>query len=100
MRATNPESKTVESGDAVLPQLLSKASVCRFLDGVTTRHVDNLVRSGRMPEPVYLGRSRPLWKRSDLMEWIEAGCPVQDPDKLAEWEEMQARSAERRKRRK
>ncbi len=42
------------------PALLSKATVCQLLDNVTAKHVENLVRSGRMPEPVYLGRS-PRW---------------------------------------
>ncbi|MEZ6061128.1 MAG: hypothetical protein R3C19_12250 [Planctomycetaceae bacterium] len=69
----------------VLPQLLSKSTVCQLLDGVTTKHVENLVRSGRMPEPVYLGRS-PRWNRSRLMDWIASGCPIVDVNKHASWQ--------------
>lgn len=76
-------------GVEVLPQLLSKATVCQLLDNVTTKHVENLVRSGRMPPPVYLGRS-PRWKRAELLNWINDGCPVLDHDKLKVWDAEQA----------
>lgn len=80
--STDDESKE-------LPELLSKASVCRLLDNVTAKHVENLVRSGRMPSPVYLGRS-PRWRRRELNDWIEAGCPVLDAAKLKQWKNSRA----------
>lgn len=73
----------------VLPELLSKASVCELLDNVTPKHVENLVRSGRMPPPVYLGRS-PRWQRRVLLEWIESGCPVVDAERFDTWQAMQS----------
>lgn len=77
----------------VLPELLSKTTVCQLLDNVTPKHVENLVRSGRMPKPLYLGRM-PRWNRSELLEWIHSGCPVLDTQKLASWEaELAARKA-------
>ncbi len=65
-----------------------------MLGGVTARHVENLVRSGRMPEPVYLGRI-PRWRLAELMDWIEAGCPVVDSDRLARWDTAKATSSSR-----
>lgn len=66
------------------PQLLSKESVCRWLDGCTTRHLENLVKAGRMPGPVYLGRI-PRWPLKVLVEWLNAGCPVVDREKYDAW---------------
>ncbi|MEZ6127892.1 MAG: hypothetical protein R3C59_04370 [Planctomycetaceae bacterium] len=76
-------------GADVLPQLLSKTTVCKLLDNVTPKHVENLVRSGRMPEPSYLGRS-PRWNRTELLNWIHSGCPVLDAQKLDNWNAEQA----------
>lgn len=78
---------TDEPGN-VVPELLSKSTVCELLDNVTAKHVENLVRSGRMPAPVYLGRS-PRWQRRVLLDWIESGCPVIDAEKLETWQAMQ-----------
>ena len=71
--------------DQAAPRLLSKTTVCKLLDNVTGRHIENLVNSGRMPGPVYLGRS-PRWKLKELLEWIDSKCPVVDPGKLARWQ--------------
>jgi hypothetical protein len=40
--------------------------------------------AGRIPAPVRIGRST-LWRRSELMDWIAAGCPVRSA-----WERMRA----------
>ncbi len=73
------------SDDRTQPRLLSKTTVCKLLDNVTGRHIENLVKSGRMPGPVYLGRS-PRWRLKELLEWIDSKCPVVDPGKLAQWQ--------------
>jgi predicted DNA-binding transcriptional regulator AlpA len=67
-------------------ELHNKDRVCELLGGVTTKHVDNLVRQGRMPRPVYLGRS-PRWRSDELRTWIKAGCPVVDEVRFSQFEE-------------
>ncbi|MCC6145420.1 MAG: helix-turn-helix domain-containing protein [Candidatus Hydrogenedentes bacterium] len=43
---------------------------------VSTRMIHRLRDSGRMPQPIKLGGSV-RWRRAELLEWIEDGCPVQ-----------------------
>lgn len=45
------------------------------------RQIQNFVTSGKIPQPIRIG-SRPRWRRSDILDWINAGCPVsaQSPD--------------------
>lgn len=54
--------------------------------GVTTRHVQNLVRDGRVPPPRRLG-SRILWPESEIDRWIADGCPAVAPNKGLKGEE-------------
>lgn len=56
-----------------LPELVSKETLrVQVLDGCSTRHVDNMVRDGRLPKPIYmLGRRMPRWRRCDLKAWLE-----------------------------
>ena len=79
-------SDATANDDEMQPRLLSKKTVCQLLDGVTTKHVENLVRSGRMPAPVYLGRI-PRWRLEDLVRWMEDGCPIVDDVKQRMWRE-------------
>lgn len=57
-------------------KLLSKAEVAELL-GVCKRQVDRLVRHGRMPVPILLGRL-PKWPESIIAAWMAAGCPAAD----------------------
>ena len=41
---------------------------------VSTRHVWSLLSSGRLPEPVRVGRSV-RWRADDIDQWIRLGCP-------------------------
>jgi len=45
----------------------------------TTRHVINLVDSGRIPAPIRIGK-HPRWPRHQIIAWIEAGCPAAESD--------------------
>ncbi len=72
----------------IVPELLSKAMVCRLLASVSEKHIDNLVRRGSMPEPVYLDR-HPRWPRAVILKWIEDGCPVVDSEKHNAWRRKQ-----------
>ena len=46
--------------------LLLKREVAALL-GVSSRQVENLVKSGRIPRPLYLGTNSPRWRRSELL---------------------------------
>jgi excisionase family DNA binding protein len=53
--------------------MLDKAEVARQLV-ISTRHVDNLIRAGRIPRPVKLGESV-RWPRREFEKWVESRCP-------------------------
>lgn len=42
--------------------------------GCSPRHVYRMVEHGKMPLPVRLG-ALVRWRRAELMEWLNAGCP-------------------------
>ena len=39
--------------------------------GCSTRQIELLVAAGKFPAPIRLG-SHPRWRRSDLLNWLEA----------------------------
>jgi predicted DNA-binding transcriptional regulator AlpA len=55
-----------------LPELLSAAEAGKML-GCSARTVRRLSDSEDMPPPVHIG-ALVKWRRSDLVEWINAGC--------------------------
>ena len=55
------------------PELLDVRAVATLLD-CSARHVYRLADAGRMPQPVKLG-ALVRWRRKDLSDWIDAGCP-------------------------
>lgn len=48
--------------------LLTKSDVAKLLQ-VTPRTIENLLRAGRLPQPMRLG-SHPRWLQSHLTEWL------------------------------
>ena len=65
-----------EAGPAVEPLLLDLRAVARLLS-VSPRTVGSMRSTGRLPAPVRIGR-RVLWRRAEIVEWIDAGCPSRD----------------------
>lgn len=55
---------------------LSAAEVAKLL-GVSVRHVWTLYASGRLPQPVRLGRAT-RWHRTEIEAWMAAGAPSAD----------------------
>lgn len=53
--------------------LISAEKVAELL-GISKRTLWRLLSAGRLPEPIRLG-SVVRWKRDELQEWIEEGCP-------------------------
>lgn len=56
-----------------MSELLKVKQVADFL-GVSVRQVWNLRTEKLLPQPVRLGRSS-RWRRSELLAWIDSGCP-------------------------
>lgn len=59
------------------PPLLVDTKEAARLSGVGRTLWLQLASAGRVPLPVRLGR-RVLWRRDELADWIEAGCPGRD----------------------
>ena len=56
-------------------ELLTKDDVARIIKR-SARHVQNLVGDNLMPAPIRIGGGRPLWRRTDIEEWIQRGCKM------------------------
>lgn len=54
--------------------LLIPDTVSAALVGVSRAHWHRLRAAGKVPPAVKLGR-KVLWRRAELVAWIEAGCP-------------------------
>ncbi len=69
-RTVGPNPRPVESAE-----LLDMHAVAGLL-ACSKRHVFRLADAGRMPRAIRIGRLV-RWRRADLQEWINAGCPTQ-----------------------
>jgi hypothetical protein len=66
------ETDTMENDVQELPALSTKKQVAGpMFANCSTRHIEKMVADGRFCAPIYLG-SHPRWRRSDLLEWLEA----------------------------
>jgi excisionase family DNA binding protein len=63
---------------------MSASDVATML-GISQSHFYQLLKSGRLPLPVQLGRSR-RWIREELVAWLNAGCPNR-----AKWQVIKAK---------
>jgi excisionase family DNA binding protein len=68
------EHSVKEEATAQKAALMTGGEVAELLR-VSTRMIYRLKDSGRMPQPIKLGGSV-RWRRAELVEWIEDGCPV------------------------
>ncbi len=53
--------------------LLSVSDMAELLS-TSPRTIHRLNATGGVPEPLRIG-ARPRWRRVEIEEWIEAGCP-------------------------
>ena len=76
MDAPKPEREPPRDreGDSALVDAREAARLC----GVSESMLYKLNAAGKMPTPVRLG-SLMRWKRRDLLEWIDKGCPTGGP---------------------
>ena len=77
MTLTLIEDRPVTAGQEAAPvvnaALYSIDDVARILN-CSTRHVRRLVDTRRIPQPVKLGALL-RWVKTDIEQWIAAGCP-------------------------
>jgi predicted DNA-binding transcriptional regulator AlpA len=57
------------------PVLLTKSDVAGLLQ-ISTRQVENLVRAGRIPGPLYLSRQSPRWRLAEVLEALGIAAGV------------------------
>jgi excisionase family DNA binding protein len=55
-------------------ELLTIAEVSTMLN-LGKRTVCRWAAEGKMPQPVRLARRAVRWRRADLLDWIDRGCP-------------------------
>jgi predicted DNA-binding transcriptional regulator AlpA len=58
-------------------KLLSASSVAKLLD-TSERSIWRWVSAGRIIKPIRLGAGTTRWRQSEIMKWIDAGCPAAD----------------------
>ena len=61
---------TAEIDVAQMPALATKKETAKWA-GCTERNIELLVAAGKFPAPIRLG-TRPRWRRSDLLQWLES----------------------------
>ena len=69
-KKASPDSITDGHGRA----MISIDDVATKYLGCSTRHVQRLADSGRMPRPIKLG-ALIRWQRAVIEQWIADGCP-------------------------
>jgi excisionase family DNA binding protein len=69
----------MESG---MPPMLTTKQVVS-LTGLGERTVWRYSRSGIMPAPVKIGRTTVRFRRDEILEWIDEGCPRVDGQSVA-----------------
>jgi excisionase family DNA binding protein len=55
------------------PLLITSEEVARLM-GISERTLWRLLSAGKVPVPLRFGRNT-RWRRSEVLEWIEKGCP-------------------------
>ncbi len=57
-----------------IPELCLNIKQLASVLGVSSRHIERLDSSGKLPKPLRLGRAK-RWRTSEIEAWLEAGCP-------------------------
>ena len=70
-----PDAGKRETPLGIEPELLCDSDVGTLL-GISRRSVHRLNSQGDLPSPIRLPGLRAIrWRRSDLLAWIDGGCP-------------------------
>ena len=65
---TEPKHDAISEALMMTKEEVAKALQC------CDRHIDNMRKDGRIPQPVELGKRCVRWPRKQFLEWIESGC--------------------------
>lgn len=65
---SNERASVMSKPQEIEPELLTKSDLAKLIQ-VSSRQVENLVKAGRLPQPLRLG-SHPRWSRAALMDCI------------------------------
>lgn len=66
-------TQTIQTATTI-PLLIPVESVAELL-GISPRSVWRRLSSGEMIEPIKIGKSV-RWRRQEVVDWVEAGCPI------------------------
>lgn len=61
----------------IIPELLTKKQVAEFLQ-CSQRQVELLAKQRRICQPLYIGKSSPRWKRSELLISLDNASQASD----------------------
>ena len=64
----------MKTAEMQIEPLMLRAKQAADFIGVSSRTLQNMRASGRLPLPVKLGGCV-LWRRCDLERWVALGCP-------------------------
>ncbi len=71
----NQETPANREGESAMMDAREAAKLCSFSESMLYK----LNRAGKMPPPIRIGALL-RWKRSDVVRWIEEGCPEDRPE--------------------
>lgn len=58
--------------DITSAEYLTKKSLREFLGGIGASTIDNWIKEKNFPKPIKLSQTMPLWRRSDIINWVES----------------------------
>lgn len=70
----NPSAEGIGAPEVDPAVLMIDVNVVAEMIGCSPRHARRMADGGLMPRPIRLG-GLIRWRRSDILEWIQAGCP-------------------------
>ncbi len=73
MKNNRRQEITLTGSDEAQTSLLTAKQVAALMQ-ISTRSVWRLLSSGELIEPLRI-RGNTRWRRSELEQWIDAGCP-------------------------
>ena len=63
--------------NSVQPELWTARDLAKAMR-LGVRSVWKLLAAERLPEPLRLGGRMVRWRRSEILDWLDAGCPARD----------------------
>ena len=58
-----------------LPELLTLGDLAELLR-LNRRTIQRMASGGKLPKPIRLSARCTRWRREEIVEWLESGCPA------------------------